>query len=397
MRVLVSGAGVAGMTFAYWLHRNGDTPVIVERSSPARRAGYGIDFGGTGYDVAARMGIAERLSSRQLPVESVAFVDAFGRTIAAMDRALVDKIASGPHLGLMHGTLEEAIAEAIAPNVGVRYGQTITAIRQEARFAQVTLADGSEERYDAIVGADGVHSHTRGLVFGPENGFARHLGYQIASHPVVDRFALGAIRVHYTEPGRQIVLYPTGRPDELIALYLFRSDVTTTIPRDQRGDRLREVFGGMGWLTPRVLDQLPDPHSIFMDTLTQIVMPTWHRGRVVLIGDACGCTTLASAQGVSMAMAGGYLLAQQLKTHRGDLPNAFAAYQESLRPHVRHRQRNARWFAHGLVPATRTGLKLQNIVSPIIMHDAFVGLLRQQFGAATILPDVHRSETGSRP
>ena len=384
MRILISGGGIAGMTLAYWLHHDGHTPVVVERDSRAVSGGYGIDFGGTGYDVAARMGIAERLSAHQLPVESAEFVDEQGHVFASLSRATVGKISRGPHLGLMHGTLEEALAETIASDVEIRYGQSIAALEQNPNAVVVTFARGAQETFDLVVGADGVHSGTRERIFGPTPAFQHHLGYQVAIHPIADCFGLGPVRTHYTEPGRQLVLYPTGTPGQLIAMYLFHSDNTTTVDARRRAPLLREVYDGMRWHTPAVLEQMPE--SIFMDTLTQICMPRWHRGRVVLVGDACGCTTLASAQGVSMAMAGGYLLAESLRAHPDDHETAFAAYQARLQPQVSHRQRNARRFARGLVPRTQCGLSAQKMAMRVVMREGFAGLLRQQFGADTILP-----------
>lgn len=383
MRILISGGGIAGMTLAYWLHRDGHMPVIVERGSGAVSGGYGIDFGGTGYDVATRMGIADQLVARQLPVEAAQFVDENGEVYASLHRDLVDRISRSPHLGLMHGALEDVLAGAIAPDVEFHYGATITAIEQTSRDVSVTLSDGTQQNFDLVVGADGVHSRVRELVFGPESGFAHHLGYQVAIHHVGDRFGLGAVRTHFTEPGRQLVLYPTGSPGELIAMYLFRSDITTSVDPPSRAPLLREVFGGMGWRTPEVLQQLPE--SIFMDTLTQIDMAHWYRGRVVLIGDACGCTTLASTQGVSMALAGGYLLAEALRTHPGSLESAFAQYQSRLHPQISRRQRNARRFAHGLVPRTRLGLRAQKTIMRVVTRNSFSAVLRRQFGADTIL------------
>jgi 2-polyprenyl-6-methoxyphenol hydroxylase-like FAD-dependent oxidoreductase len=384
MRILVNGGGIAGMTSAYWLQHNGHTPVVVERGCGAASGGYGIDFGGTGYDVAARMGIAERLSARQLPVESAEFVDQQGHVFASLSRAMVDKISRSPHLGLMHGTLQEALADTITPHVEIRYGQTVVALEQNPDAVIATFAQGTQETFDLVIGADGVHSETRERIFGPQRTFQRHLGYQVAIHPIADRFGLGAVRTHYTEPGRQLVLYPTGTPGQLIAMYLFHSDITTSVDLPSRAPLLHAVYDGMRWHTMAVLDQIPK--SIFMDTLTQVCIPRWHRGRVVLVGDACGCTTLASAQGVSMAMAGGYLLAESLRAHPNDHETAFAAYQARLQPQVSRRQRTSRRFARGLVPRTQYGLTAQKMMMRVVMREGFTGLLRQQFGADTILP-----------
>ncbi|KAB8196255.1 NAD(P)-binding protein [Nonomuraea phyllanthi] len=385
MKVLISGAGIAGLTLAYWLRRHGHEPVVVERAPHGRLGGYGVDFFGTGYDVAARMDILDRLTPYRLPVDTVAFVDASGRPGARMTEALLDRIIKGPHLPLMHTTLEGALLDAVGDDVEIRFGESIAAVRDTGTAVEIDFTGGGTQRFDLLVGADGIHSRTRELVFGPEPGFAHYLGCRLASYPVADRYDWGRVRAHYTEPGRQVVVYPTGEPGELVALFLFRSSHSGNVPRAERPELLRSRFGGMGWLTPSLLADAPDGESIFMDTMTQIVMPSWHRGRVALVGDACGCMTMVSAQGVSMAMAGAYLLAEALESER-DHERAFARYQERMHGEVTRRQRNALRFTRTLVPASRAGLVAQNLVSRVIMRETFAPVLRSQFGAGSILP-----------
>ncbi|MFI6575288.1 FAD-dependent monooxygenase [Nocardiopsis sp. NPDC050513] len=381
MKVLISGGGIAGLTLAYWLHHWGHTPVVVERAPHGRLGGYGIDFFGTGYDVAARMGIADRLAEHQLPADSICYVDGEGRVTARLERRLLEKVIRGPYLALMHTTLEEALGEAVRDEVEIRYGHRVAAVGQRADGVDVTFADGGDESFDLLVGADGVHSATRGLAFGPEERFARHLGYAMACYPVPDVYGLGPRRVHYGEPGRQTVLYPTGRPGELIALFLHRTADPSVPRRSERPGALRSAFADMGWLTSRLLAEAPRD-DLFMDGLTQIAMPSWHNGRIALVGDACGAMTLASAQGASMAMAGGYLLARALHQH-DDHRAALRSYEARLRPAVRRRQRRARAFARSLVPETGIGLAAQSTVTRLMLRDAFTGLLRRGYGDTT--------------
>ncbi|BCJ37266.1 oxidoreductase [Actinocatenispora thailandica] len=383
--MLVSGAGVAGLTCAYWLHEAGHTPVVVERAAAGPLGGYGIDLSGSGYDVAGRMGILDRLAARQLRVDSVALVDGADRITARLDRPLAEKMLRGPYLGLMHSTLEEVLAGAVEDRVEIRHRQRIAALRQNDDDVLVTFADGTRQRFDVVVGADGVHSDTRELVFGPEPRWARQLGFSMACYPVPDVAGRTDVRAHFTEPGRQTVLYPTDTVGTSVALFLYRSQRHGRIPRAERVARLRAAYQGAGWYTPELLAQAPD--EPFMDDLTQIELPRWHRGRVVLIGDACGALTLGSAQGASVAMAGGYLLATALAAHPGAHTDAFAAYEARVRPFVAERQRRARSFTRGLVPATRAGRGIQRVFTRLVLRDAAVPLLRFGFGdVSSILP-----------
>ena len=141
---------------------------------------------------------------------------------------------------------------------------------------------------------------------------------------------------------------------------------------------------GMGWLTPRLLADAPAPETIFMDTVTQIHMPTWHKGRVVLVGDACSCMTLISGQGASMALGGAYLLAQALRD-QADHAAAFRHYEAQVRPAIEKRQKSARDFAKAFVPHTKLELLVQQIVMKVVLREAFIPLLRRQFVAGSLL------------
>ncbi|WP_030517756.1 FAD-dependent monooxygenase [Nocardia sp. NRRL WC-3656] len=386
MKVLVSGGGIAGLTCAYWLHRHGHTPVVVERAGFGPLGGYGIDFSGTGYDIADRMGLLDSLAARQLRAEDLVYVDRSGKVTARLKRPLVEKVLRGPYLALMHTTLEEALAEAVSGSVEIRYRHSIADVRQSSSAVDVTFSDGQCEQFDILVGADGVNSSTRVLLFGPNAQYARNIGYKVACYPVSDVPDFERVRAHYTESGRQTVVYATDVPGESVAVFLYSSRNATIPPRAERAHGLRTAYAGAGWVTEQLLDAAP-AEGFFMDNLTQIRMPTWRNGRTVLIGDACGAMTLASAQGTSLAMAGGYLLACALRDHHNDPDAAFAAYESRLRPVVTARQNRARAFARSLVPPSRVGVATQRLITRLMLHDSFAPLLRLGFGnTASILP-----------
>jgi 2-polyprenyl-6-methoxyphenol hydroxylase-like FAD-dependent oxidoreductase len=174
-----------------------------------------------------------------------------------------------------------------------------------------------------------VHSTTRALVFGPEEQFSRYLGCTIACYPLADRYGIGRTYKVYNEPGRQVLAYGTRAEGELLMLFLYQSAKPEHLPREQRLAHLREVFAGMGWLTQQFLSDVSPSENVFMDAVIQIQMPTWHQGRVALVGDACDCPTLISGQGASMAMGGAYLLARALH-ETADYQQAFHRYEQQM-------------------------------------------------------------------
>ena len=259
MRILISGGGLAGLTLAYWLNQSGFTPVIVEEAPGLRRDGYGIDFFGTGYDVAARMGLIDWLAAHKLPVKYVAYVNADGGQIARLDISLMEKVMYGHYMALMHWTLEEALYNAVKDDVEIRFGCTLDAVDQDAEGVNVTFSDGRQERFDLLIGCDGLHSNTRRLVFGPEQDFGRYMGYYVACYPLPDRYDIGPTWQNYTEPKRQAGVYCSDTPGELITFFMVEAPDEGHIPMAERLPRLRRAFAGMDWITPRLLDDIPDP------------------------------------------------------------------------------------------------------------------------------------------
>lgn len=391
MRVLISGGGIAGLTLANRLHQHGIESVIIEQAADLRQDGYAIDFFGTGYEVAERMGLIDRLFSQHIAFDGIEYVNARGKLIAKLDAALLRKITAGKYLALMRWSLEEALYEALEGNVEVRFGRWLVAASPLEQEVSVTFNDGTSESFDLLIGADGVHSATRQLLFGPDEQFSRDLGYTIACYPLADRYNIGSTWKMYVEPGRLAATYCTLQTGELLTFFMYRSASSKQPPRSMRLAHLREVFAGMGWITGQILADAPASSPVFMDALIQIQMPTWHQGRVALIGDACGCPTLLSGQGASLAMAGAYLLAEALH-EAATYQEAFQRYEQQMRPLVLAQQKGARNFATFFLPGTPLSLFLQHMLVKVLFREMFRAVLRREFSApslSTLHPEHH--------
>ncbi|BCL77707.1 FAD-dependent monooxygenase [Ktedonobacteria bacterium brp13] len=384
MRVLISGSGIAGLTLAYWLHQYGHTPLVIEQAEAIRRGGYAFDFYGTGYDVAERMGLISTLQQQQIRLDAISYMGASGKPYATLNTTLMRKVMHDRYMSLMHWTLEEALYNTIVNDVEVRYGRSLTAVKSSPEEVSVTFNDGTTEAYDLLVGADGVHSNTRHLVFRAEKHFQHYLGYTFASYPLPDHYGIGRNWNNYIEPGRLASAYCSNNDGEIITFLIWKTANQDYIPREQRLAHLHQVFAGMGWITSRLLDDVSDSTAIFMDTVTQIHMPTWHSGRVVLVGDACGCPTLISGQGASMAMGGAYLLAKALH-ETFNYEDAFLRYEQQVRPHVEKRQKKTQDSAKRFDSNSLLGLCIQQLMMRILLRDSFIRLLRQHFGGESIL------------
>src|SRR6185312_15540942 len=170
MKVAINGMGIAGPTLAYWLRRSGHDPLLFERAPALRTGGYLIDFWGLGYEIAERMGIIATLRERGYEMKRLQMVDRHGRDEAHMDLTPLYEAQRGRFISVARADLASALAGA-CQGIPIHFNVSISAITREEADSLVTFTDGRQERFDLVVGADGLHSHVRALAFGPEARF----------------------------------------------------------------------------------------------------------------------------------------------------------------------------------------------------------------------------------
>jgi 2-polyprenyl-6-methoxyphenol hydroxylase-like FAD-dependent oxidoreductase len=383
--VLISGAGIAGLTLAVLLKDQGYEPLVVERDKALRSEGYMMDFFGSGWDVAERMGLTGELRAIRYPIDALQFVDAQGKIYASVPIARTSQALGGKYVYLRRSDLERILHDrAQAAGIAVRYGSVVTGLRETANGVRATFVDGAEADFALAFGADGVHSGVRRLVFGEERQFERFLGgYVSAFHLNRHKFEIGRAVKLYEEPDRVTMFYPLDA-QRMDATYVFRHDEVQVLP-DERLSFVRKEFKGAGWICEAMLKAYKAKEPIYFDSLTQIVMPHWHKGRVALLGDACGCLTLLAGQGSQMAMAGAYVLARELERHHGDYAAAFAAYEALLKPEVTKRQNDAATMAHYFMPTKRSWPWLRRLTIKLIFSPLVLPLVFRWFGAKSVL------------
>ncbi|MES0834870.1 FAD-dependent monooxygenase [Nocardiopsis tropica] len=360
--VLISGAGIAGPALAHWLHRYGIAPTVVERAPAPRSGGYAVDVRGVALDVAERMGVLDGIAEHGTGMASASFVDARGRRIADFTPSQARTASEGRSRELLRGDLVRLLHEPTTAYTEYLYDDTVTALEQAPEGVHVSFAHAAPRVFDLVVGADGLHSTTRALAFGPEGPFRRFLNAYISICTVPNHLGLDREVLLHNLPGRAIALYHTPRAEGAKAMFLVSTRSETGIDRRPAGEQrrfLREAFTGAGWEAGRLLSETGAAPDFYFDSVTQIRARSWSAGRVVLLGDAAHCPSPASGQGSSLALVGAHVLAGELARH--DAPAAaLAAYEARMRPFVAANQAIADAGLGFLAPRTRTGIAVRN-------------------------------------
>lgn len=350
--VLISGAGVAGPALAFWLHRHGLRPTVVERAPARRDGGYKVDLRGAAIDVLKRMGLFEAARAADTGMRTVTYLRGDGAPIASLDANLLMG-RRGDDLEVMRTDLIRILHDATAGHVEYVFGDAIAALEDGPDGVDVTFAGGGQRRFDLVIGADGLHSATRRQVLGEVP--LRHLGAYITVFDVPDDLGLDREEVFYSTPGRMCFAYRTGPEQPAKVGLVFASDE----PGLGR-EGLAERFAAMKWRVPGFLAALRSSGDVYFDSLSQVELPRWSAGRVALLGDAAYCPSPASGQGTSMALVGAYVLAGEVAAAAGDHAAGFARYERVLRPYVERNLAFGRKMAGDMVPGGRWQLAFRN-------------------------------------
>jgi len=334
MRVLVSGAGIAGLTVAYWLRRYGFTPTIVERAPALLTGGYKIDVRGTALQVLRRMRIHDAVVAASTDMQGALLVGRDGKVIKEMSGDAFGHRVGGD-VEIVRGTLCQILMAQVSDAEFI-FGDSIQGISQSPNSVQVEFTKNSPREFDLVIGADGLHSNVRRIVFGDESHFFRELGLYLCVYTVPNYLNLDRLEMQYSELGRVAAIWSSRGDANAKACFGFVAPAVQVDLRDrtQQQQVLQSVYEGIGWEVPRLLEMMPSAPDIYFDAAAQISMVHWSQGRVVLVGDAGYCASPMSGQGTSLALIGAYVLAGELAATSGAFQTSFHQYEKEMRSFV---------------------------------------------------------------
>lgn len=370
-RALIVGLGIGGMSAAIALKRQGWMPVIIERAAERRKGGYFIGLREEGKNAAAALGVLDVMEKRT--PDHIQFWDV--RKDGTRKRIADLTQETNAPIAVLRGDIEEALWHGIEGQVEVRFGTIPVSIINGATQVHVTLQsdDGQEttETYDLVIGADGVRSTVRKLIFGPDEVFFHSIGTMLCAFPLarpVAGFKAGD-GLMIADVKRTLTVFPLeGRPST--ALFSYRTQHPERASKKDPFPTLRHIFADLdvNGIVSKALEDLSATDDFLFDSVQMVKMPHWSKGRVLLLGDSAWCLTLYSGMGASAGMIGGQALGEALAACPDDLDAALQMFEDQMRPFVRKHQKFIALRSQLFVPSNRISLWGRRVLWQILLR-----------------------------
>jgi len=358
--VLICGASIAGLTTAFWLQQYGYAVTVVERAAGPRMGGSPVDIRGTALDIVQQMGLFEQLLLGKTDIEHIEFKDALDATLGRISLQQVGAQRPNQDLELVRDHLVQVLYAAIQHQLEFLFENSVLSLEETETGVQVRLQDQSVRSFALVIGADGVHSTIRKLVFGAEHNYKHFLGEYFAIFPLDPALGKACTGELYNTPGKMSAIYSYHNQAEAILAFLSPPLVYDYRDQAQQKQIMQEAFANSAWKIPAILAALASTETFYFDELCQIKMPCWTSGRVALVGDAGYCASGATGMGTTPAIVGAATLAQALAAAQGDYTRAFPQYEQHLRPIVEQAQASVQRGLDFLIPKTEAAIHLRN-------------------------------------
>ena len=377
LNILISGSGIAGSVFAFWLLRaypNANI-TIVERDPSLRLTGASVDIRSSAVDIIKLMGAEQEIRNQTTKEEGIQFVKANGNTVAtlrATGRSDIQSVTS--EFEIFRGALANIFVDPIIKRVKLIFDEFVDHFEQCDDGVVVTFAKSKEvKKYDLLVAADGFSSRIRGMMLNskPQEQIydeGVHVAYFTIKSDLLQGNRLA--KWYNATGGRVVFLRPDPDPAGRTRGNLMNVTTSGDIETKERLNRalregnesymklMEEMFRDVGWVAPEVLQGMRESDDFYCSLFGQIRSPKLHDGRVVLLGDAGYATP---GFGTSLAIIGGYVLAGELLSHPGDVKTALGRYEDIMLPFAKNSQGGGNAMQL-LNPQTWLGIRIRNAV-----------------------------------
>lgn len=376
-KIIISGAGIAGLTSAIWLGRNGFKPVIIEKSPTIRAHGFIVSLSHESYRFAKELGMLDKLRDRGAGIKESCYCDKNNRPMLTLD---YQKLFHGLDIvQIMRDELETVLYEEAKELCEFRFDNSLDNVFQEKEKVHIELKDGTTDTCDVLIGADGLHSVTRTIVFDNAEVEKSYFGIFSSAYRLNNVLELNDRFENHMEQSRYMCVYTTGEGD-LACVFIWKSDAKKAPAEDARLSMIREAYRGCPETVQKVIDNHPQNESIYIDPLIQVKMEKWYKGNVVLLGDAAHCMTLLSGQGASTAFWGASVLAKSLINMTSE--HAFQKYQSVIMPVTNKIQPATHNAAKWYIPEKKMNYFARDYAMRLLPNAFFQKYFRNKYSSA---------------
>ncbi len=306
MKILIVGGGVAGTALAGFL-KDKASITIIDKAPKWGDIGYAIGLWGNGRKVLDKLGVLHNVLTDGYEIPWNVFEDKNGGMLKQFTFNVFRPY--GPTLVVTRTNLHKSLISTLNEKVNVRFGTTIKEIINDQNGVTVIFSDEKEEFFDLVVGADGIHSQVRDMVFG--KNYLKYYGWNIWAFWTPAGLGSPRGAVELSTGGRMYFVYPM--EDRAVVMLATTENVTMPEGKEERRQMLQKLFSGFKGSVTSMIEAIEDPTHIFQDKLAHVDMPMWYKDRVVLMGDAQHATSPITGMGASMALEDAYVLGDELK------------------------------------------------------------------------------------
>ena len=357
-KILVSGASIAGLTLAYWLIQYGFEVTVIEKNEQLRLGGQNIDVKGPAWKIVQRMKLDKKIKTATTTEVGIRFVKTDNKTVAEFPKD--NALSMTQQIEILRGDLVEILYQPIKDKAAFMFGNQISGVKETATAVEVSFEKGKKAAYDYALIAEGIGSHTRGLVFGKAVHF-QYLGLYSA-YLTIEKAKSDTKWARWCNTERGIVFLI--RPDDqgtTRACVFFRSPEKGYEKFDLEKQKkvLTDKIGGVGWESDRIAKEIEASEDLYFERVSQVKMIHWHKGRIALTGDAAYCATPIAGKGTDAAITGAYILAGELATN-DDYAKAFSSYEKQMRPYIEKIQKRPPGVPRLVYPTSKFGVAVLN-------------------------------------
>jgi 2-polyprenyl-6-methoxyphenol hydroxylase-like FAD-dependent oxidoreductase len=384
LRILVCGGGCAGPALAFWLSKTGHDVVVVERHPILRTSGAQIDLRGQGIEMIKRMGLLEAMQDILVDEPGCSFVDTKGRVLGTI---MANTSGRGPQsftseFEFMRGDFVRLLYKITKDKVKYIFGLTVERFEQDDDQVVVHFSDGSSDRFDLLVGADGQGSRIRKAILPPNEDPYYHLGVHGAWWFVPRSEMDSNISESHIGPEGRMIMRRSHSPNET-QVYFMLWDQSPSLQRlyklgvDSQKAFWSERFTNGGWRSDQFLKGMWTTDNFYSSEVLQVRISQYYKGRVVLLGDAAYCPSPLSGMGTSSSLVGAYILAGEINRNPGDFAKAFRDYDTTIRPFMNETQKINIGLIRWIIPQSRWGVSILHFIVWLICLLRLPSLIRK--------------------